>query len=308
MTTGQRRYLLCAPRGGLNDTLCQIEKCRSYADEHRRTLVLDTTRSGLLGHFSTYFEFTSRDVIPALTPDVIAELNLLRAEPSVVSGRIGVYKAPYSKTLRNHVEAETREKVTFDFSADHDAPLLVHEQCGGGTDSTALFQHIRLAGTMMEIAEPILSELPADFVGIHIRNTDYQTDYEAFIGSVQERLHGRNVLVCSDDPSVVAFCKSRLTNSVVFTVSDTPRIGKPLHRPENHPDDAARFAAAANSIVDLLSLGMASEVLFANVTAGHPSGFSRLASFLCANKHMVDAMRHRRGTPNSSQSRSHPSP
>ncbi len=41
------RFLVCRPRGGFNDTLTQIEKTRRYAIEYGRTLVLDTTRSGL---------------------------------------------------------------------------------------------------------------------------------------------------------------------------------------------------------------------------------------------------------------------
>jgi hypothetical protein len=50
------RYLLCRPHGGLNDTLCQIEKCWKYALKSDRVLIIDTRNSGLHADFSEYFE------------------------------------------------------------------------------------------------------------------------------------------------------------------------------------------------------------------------------------------------------------
>jgi hypothetical protein len=51
--------------------------------------------------------------------------------------------------------------------------------------------------------------------------------------------------------------------------------------------DQERKSAAIASIVDLCALALASKLYFANVTAGHPSGFSRLAQHLNENKKLV---------------------
>src|SRR5947209_3468047 len=54
------RLLLCRPQGGLNDMLCQIEKCCQYADRVGRTVIVDTdyARSApatFKDHLSKYF-------------------------------------------------------------------------------------------------------------------------------------------------------------------------------------------------------------------------------------------------------------
>ena len=50
------KYLLCRPRGGLNDTLTQISLCLDYAFKFKRHLIIDTMRSGILDRFDNYFE------------------------------------------------------------------------------------------------------------------------------------------------------------------------------------------------------------------------------------------------------------
>lgn len=53
------RYLLCRPRGGINDTLNQIELCWRYARSYNRILVVDTeylVSSGICISFSELFE------------------------------------------------------------------------------------------------------------------------------------------------------------------------------------------------------------------------------------------------------------
>jgi hypothetical protein len=53
------RFVLCMPAGGLNDVLCQIEKCWRYAERHGRKLVIDTAKTGLLDSFDQYFKVAS---------------------------------------------------------------------------------------------------------------------------------------------------------------------------------------------------------------------------------------------------------
>jgi len=53
------RYIICSPRGGLNDTLNQIERCRRLCVISNRTLILFTEESGLMNPFFNIFMTTN---------------------------------------------------------------------------------------------------------------------------------------------------------------------------------------------------------------------------------------------------------
>ena len=57
------KYLLCRPRGGLNDTLNQIELCWRYSEIYNRILIIDTEyliSTGISVKFSSLFEVLDR--------------------------------------------------------------------------------------------------------------------------------------------------------------------------------------------------------------------------------------------------------
>ncbi|MCP5000226.1 MAG: hypothetical protein GY933_16185 [Hyphomicrobiales bacterium] len=85
-----KKYLLCRPKGGLNDTLCQIERCWQYAEQHHRTLIVDTTRSCFAGEFSNFFEPTeaSDKIVFAQTDELLGVLNNASCFPPEVEGNL----------------------------------------------------------------------------------------------------------------------------------------------------------------------------------------------------------------------------
>ncbi|MCE9549938.1 MAG: hypothetical protein K8R50_02850, partial [Betaproteobacteria bacterium] len=108
---------------------------------------------------------------------------------------------------------------------------------------------------------------------------------------VYPSVNNKSLLICSDDAEVISHAKNFFTLSNVLTSSHTPQTGnKPLHLKTTHNDDEQRKKASINSIIDLIALGRSTKLFFANVTAGHSSGFSRLAMYLCQNKNVIDAL------------------
>lgn len=287
------RLLLCVARGGLNDTLCQIEKCWRYAKKFSRTLVIDTRRSGLLGQFSDYFSLKIPDpeILTKLEPFHLSQLNLLDCSPVVAKGKIHSYKLHYSKDLRNFVERDTNSRLSFDFEIDYVEPLLVHEQCGGGKTSADLLNRVTLAPNILPTVIDSLAQLNCDYVGVHVRNTDYQTDYEDLFKKIYMKAADKNLLICSDDAEVVSRAKVFFDRSKVLTVTNMPHTEKkPLHNRNTYSTDEERKRATINSIIDLLALGYSTEIFFSNVSAGYPSGFSRLAMYLCENKSVIRSL------------------
>ncbi|WP_419911895.1 hypothetical protein [Hoeflea sp.] len=289
-------YLLCRPRGGLNDLLCQVESCWQYAERFDRTLVVDTCRSRLNGSFSDFFEpqKTSDSVVFDLTGNVLETLNRSTCFPPTVQGRLESYESVFTGE-RNYVESGSSDRLTFDFTKRLPQAVLVHEQCGGGTASFQLLSRLKLSAELQSIARTVLAGLDFEYVAVHVRNTNYKTEYQSLFRTIARRVSGKKLLVCSDDLDLIGYAKSYFTVSDVFSVSDLPQYKELLlHGQSALADKSQPRSMAIMSILDLLMLANANSLYYANVKDGFPSGFSRLAAYLCDNKNVLGKLL---GTP-----------
>ncbi len=280
------RAVLCRPMGGLNDILCQIEACWRYAETYDRHLIIDTEVSGLLDTFSTYFvprsgtapavSFSLADHMPALLEGDV--------RPACASADASRYKQRFSAEARNHVDAATGEKLTFDFETDHSEVLLIHHQCGGGMISIDALNRLELAPEIAEKVRAAISSLPESYASVHVRNTDMNTDYKTFFANIADRLAQKDVLICSDDRACIDYGHAFFTESRVHTVSDIPDTGgKPLHT--NASLD--RFNANLDMLVDLFCLANGRALHLTRVDRGFLSGFSRLAQSLHRDRDLL---------------------
>lgn len=285
------RILLCRAYCGMGDTFNQIEKCWRYAEANDRMLVIDTHDSGLLGNFGDFFaprkkhsaiHFNLWEALQAF-PDLLSDwyckssLKPRADRPLGACQSIGVNRTA------------SRIQTSFDFDRNHQEQVILHESGGGGSISFYLLDRVMLAPGFREEALRRLDQLPADYFAVHIRNTDYQTDYISLFERIRYRLSGQNLLVCSDDANVISYAKNFFTDSRVFQSSEIPIThGLPLHDPSTFSDPISRRAATANAIVDLLALGRAKHVFITRHAKGQTSGYSKLARHLCDNKYVID--------------------
>ena len=291
---GKEAFLLCRPHGGLNDTFCQIEKCWEYAEKFGRTLIIDTRRSCLFGEFSDFFSPVDASIkIETNTTRVDLAVNSLSCYPPRISGAqingmLDTDNTVYSKKYNNLVDRVSGELLTFDLDRDYSESVLIHEQFGGGKLSFSLLERIVFSEKIRSIVLDRISGLDGDYVAIHVRNTDYQTNYESLFNRIYPEVAGKAVLICSDDAEVIAKAKSFFAASSVFSLSEIPHTEqKPLHGEWTMKTDKDREMAAIDSIVDLCALALSSKLYFMNVASGHPSGFSILAKHLNENKDLV---------------------
>lgn len=286
------KYLLCRPRGGLNDLLCQVEFCWRYAERFDRTLVIDTSRSGLGGAFSRFFSpRVGHGRVEFEAPDrLLDKLNRSSCLPVSVQGRLSDYQTDQIDS-ENHVEKMSGERLSFDFSRDHDETVLVHEQYGGGTGSINALRRVRLSDEMIKTVRAALAEIGTGYDAVHIRDTDYKTDAEFLFKAISRRVAGKRLLVCSDNPVIVDRAKYHFRKSDVITVSKLPQTGaRPLHDRETFTSDEELKQTATSSIVDLLALGNAENYYYTDVRDGFPSGFSRLAALLYKDKKVISEL------------------
>lgn len=277
------RFVYCQPVGGLNDTLCEIERCWSYAERYSRALVIDTRVSGLMGQFSTFFSLKNAKIpiFTTVTQELIDHLNKLTAYPGVVEGRFGAYTRTHIEAIEARVELPSNIPLTFDLDKTYEHGVLLRESLGGGHDAERVVQRITLNDAVRGEVKSALERLPTSYVGIHVRNTDYITDYKPFFERLMPKVTGRTVLVCSDDQEVIDYAKVCFELSTVVTSSHTPvKRGMRLHEDISYEDEASRTQATVHSLVDLFALSRAQRLYYTNVTRGRTSGFSMLANFL----------------------------
>jgi hypothetical protein len=148
----RERYLLCRTQGGINDTLSEIDTCWNYAQAIGRTLVVDTSRtSGFVLPFGRFFRerpggFSSVVLYPSQL--LLEKMETMVTLPEAIVGRISTYKPVYNRALNNFIDEETGAHLTFDFSIQHEADLLVHDQCGGTLESLNCLGRLRFTSEL----------------------------------------------------------------------------------------------------------------------------------------------------------------
>jgi hypothetical protein len=278
------RLLLCRPQGGLNDLLSEIGKCIVYAQRHNRTVIVETDYHAL-DHFNDSFGnyFVSTDANLALdSAPFVDVLDQLPTQPVFIAGRVTTYTCAQH---RGGIDQLTGQAVTFDFTRDHAEPLLVHHAVASNKKRNALVAlgKMRLADPLMADLRLRLGQLGDIYTAVHVRHTDYQTDYEKRVLRLKPKIIGK-VFVATDNLDVVAFCRREFGNDRMFSFAQLPEdAGKPLHHTRGVEGARKRNT---DSILDLFTLAMAKQYYyFPRITGRFQfwprySGFSVLADRL----------------------------
>ena len=284
----QTRYLLCRPRGGLNDVFCQIIRCIEYAKREKRYLIIDIKREKFFSALSefivikkgiSFIRFCNNE-------EEIAKFEGLSVYPPHIHGCIGSYRSIHLDEI-GYVDDKYLKKLTFDFSCSYSENLLVHEGCGGGTLSIYFFTYFALAENIVREINAIRTEFPENYSSIHVRNTDYQTDYLNAFKAISDQIKGKNILLCTDSIQVERYAKKEYPD-VRWLSSATilDEFNGPLHYSINIDDDQQSLLLKS-TLVDLLLMAYSDNVYIFKVKKYGFSGFSTLAHNLSRNKYIL---------------------
>ena len=273
-------YLLCRPRGGLNDTLCRIAKCIRYATQHQRKLIIDTERSGLRACFSEYFCLAEPSSAIVLQLDQQMRQTLVGMEtvyPPCLEKRWLDYEASFLQSKQRVVLESTDLPLAFNFRSKYDSRLLVYEQSGGGRASLRALPYLRFQPRITHAIQTRLAALPDSYVAVHVRHTDMRLDYRAMFTAMRALVEGQDLVVCTDSLEVLEYAESYFPNTRVFCLAQLDPGNLPLH---DRPGFTSR-ESNIDSLTDLVALASA-EVLVTgcNWRKRHYSGFSYLAASL----------------------------
>ena len=293
------RVVLCRPQGGLNDVLCQIERVCSYAERFDRTAVIDTNHHSthsIKDQFSRYFVSRQKRVILDAATEIEFHLRNASVVPNFLAGDCLRYDAHFDHELGRFVERTTRKLITFDFDKDYAEPLLVHHDSGRVAGaSVAALSRLRLHDDLSDELIKRLKSIGTNYVSIHIRNTDYTTNYQPLLNQIKTlpALHNcENLFVATDDAACLQFCRNMFPDIRIISFSKLPeQSGRPIHRLSDGDDIYERNKDA---ILDLLMLALSDKFLFFGLNENRWgfkfSGFSLLANDLHSSKKVLSAL------------------
>lgn len=279
------KYVLCRPLGGLNDMLCQIERCCRYAEMTGRGVIVDSESEGAshwgesLGH---HVMSRQRRLWLSLH-DVEEDFSRLSVFPEAFEGRLDRYQLAPHEWNQPRKDAQTGSVATFDTTKDYPHDIVLHHQPGGGQASLFALMRLLLRPDLRGQLIERLARIGGPFLGLHIRSTDYRTDPGEILGVIA-KARPRRLFLATDSETVRKEVLAARPAEEVFTfVEQLSTDGTPLHMDAGIPSDLRR-RRNADALLDLLTLAHARQVLAPPVTGlrGHAlspfqSGFSMLA-------------------------------
>ena len=277
------RYLLCRPVGGLNDILCQVERCCRYAEAFDRTVVVDTNFARtrfFRDEFDRYF--VSRDARLVLSAramgPAVADGSV---RPAVMRGRLDDYRLRHDDASGLMLDAATGVPLTFDFARDHDEHVLLHHQHGGGEASAQGLSRLTIARPLADELARRWAAIGPGYDAIHVRHTDYRSNYRDAIGALREAASDR-LFVATDNGAVLRAFQQALGRGRVYSFSLLGFMpGEPIHT--LILDEERTYQRNGDAVLDLLMLALARDLYLLpveNNPHGAHSGYSMLARSL----------------------------
>jgi hypothetical protein len=223
-----------------------------------------------------------------------AAVNLMRYAIRPTLDEIPFSRADFVKTI-----ALGQVKKTYPRSiAEQSEQLVIHHRSGGGDVAIHAISMLQLRNEVQEHIRTKLIQCGPDYDALHIRHTDYQTNYIPFVKEIKPKLENRTLLLCSDNPDVIDTVREMLDQTRVVVLSETlgekrVRPGDPLHR-NGSRDRAFIRRRNIDMVTDLMAMGKARHLYFTQIVNkrwNHSySGFSRLAKHLHERPKVWDSL------------------
>ncbi len=271
------KYLLCRPLGGLNDSLCQIERSRRMARLSGRQLMVQTETGspGLNHRFGQEF-----DSVFKILRNPSVDDSFFRQ--SLKSGRIYpndfefLARSP-NVSLQEHTKGQKVIRRLKWRELWHGSQILVHESFGGGLASASLLPRIQLSKQVEEALQLAFIQIPIDSVAIHFRSSDYQTD-ELLLFEAIKRAGTRPVLLASDSDQILEKVRAQFQGMKIISV------------PEKLSTIWKALKPVERAVVELFAISGCKDFIPLRIGHGRPdlpafSGYTRLAKHIWAVTH-----------------------
>jgi hypothetical protein len=243
---------------------------------------------------SNYFYSVDPIVILGNIPSEIEARNPT-VFPRELTSRLSTYKTHPKLPFQNITDALTGTEILFDFSAAYNEDILVYHQTGGGKNSINALRHMQAQEEIIAAYQRRLGAIGTSYVSLHIRHTDYQSDFKHVIYKALRQ--PRPILLCTDNQKIKDKLLASTEAKRIFNfTSDLGSTDSPIHlKPTTDLGAAIQRRRNFDAIVDLLMLASSSQIFAApiigridkkrRISFKRPflSGFSSLALSLQKN-------------------------
>jgi hypothetical protein len=200
--------------------------------------------------------------------------------------------------ILNHLPTKKNNfQIELDKLEDHPADIIVHHMSGGGEDSIQTLEILKLKKSIINIINRTTNFLGSDYDAIHIRNTDYESDFETYLKKIKQKLFKRQILICTDNYCVINVAKKILNESVILVINKNYPKGKQKNIPIHFQWHLSKEKIRSNNIsmlTDLLAMAGAKSIfypeLIENIHQARVSGFSLLVKNLKSRPDLVNQL------------------
>jgi len=190
--------------------------------------------------------------------------------------------------ILNHITArENNFQIELDKLENHPADIIVHHLSGGGEDSIRILEILKLRKSIINVINGTTNFLGSDYDAIHIRNTDYESDFVSFVEQIKQKLQNRRVLLCTDNYNVIKVVRAILNQSEIITINKYYPKSKKKNIPIHFQWHLSKEKIRSNNIsmlAELLAMANAKRIFYPdlidNIHKTSVSGFSLLAKNL----------------------------
>jgi len=300
------RIVLCRPYTGLNDMLGNMECCYRYCKKNKRKLYVDGAISGFLDDLSHYF-------IPLDNNISFKKVDFLQPPFDVFPNCLN--NDLYNYGLKKEEELSTstskgRIILTFDFKKNYKEQILVHAEGGSKKDiGLFMFTRFKLKEEVKLHIKKTIDDIKSQsgknkkYDAIHVRNTDFKTDYKSYFNNIKNKINKTTVL-CTDDYGCQQYAKNFFDEKLKI-VTDIPDLSAFEFKNLHHNKDIDRYKNNVDTLTDLFILACAERVYYAPIDCGYYindwyyvkpgtiSGFQKLSKRLHDNKRIIKNMLYR---------------
>lgn len=264
------KYLICIPRGGINNMLSRIDLCYTHCLKYGRILVIDSSKSWFKDDIRDYINFNSPIIYKDNLNELYDKLNNESTYPPEFKGELNnINNFKYSKAGYTYND----KIIDNDLFNDYSETVKVHLSCGDGNPIN-LMKICSFKPIILNVFRERYNQLPKDYISVHIRNTDKKSNIGKFLEKYKNKIKDKPIFLGTDHaPTINNF--RELFGSNIYSFANIPdNNGMNIHY--NHslvPTNEFNV----DCLVDLLLLAAGAVLYLSHVIKYNESGYGRLA-------------------------------
>ena len=285
------KYIICKPRGGLNDIFGFVTMCLKYAIRFNRILVIDTRKSlHFKDNFFKYFDINNANK-HIYTSDIDTLYNSIQKCTLFAANTITTIPRNKQHINYNDFDPFKHNIRIIDLNTDYPEDVILYGSNNEilTKDIIYFFKKFNLTPMVLNHLKNRINIMPTQYISVHIRNTDYKSNVILFIKNNYSQLKNKHIFLATDDPNSIELFKMHFTTSNIYTFFQFPKSNKKYY---NRTGSGIHFNIRNNNehkifnidtLIDIILLANSTKYLY----SCEQSGFSQGVKMLFDEKHII---------------------